>query len=635
MPINKGESKMSKNEFEGTSVIPIRGNEYGMTDMIDLWRSSITFDQQYREFTQNSIESIQRVQQKNSLYKGEILWTTCKYKGANKLTIIDDGEGMTPEQILKNLGELGGSSRNNRYKNFGCGAKIAGLSWNKYGIIYRCWVDGEGFAVHFLKHPITKLYGALKIDEVAAIPIPDSEKPSMIDQHGCQVILLGDSVDQDTAKPPSEKLYGMLKGSKISVDYWLAARLNTRFYTIPVNIKIQTDRFSYNRERKVSIFGHQYGLNKEFKKTDEICLNGAAVKIFYKESAKREYSSGSDFVTQGQLAVLNQDEVIKIDFSGKSGTNPLPAWGLSMLRRQVALVVIPDKKFTQDLERKTLVCEGMPIEVFLNSLKEEFKEKMPAWLKEIENKMQQEALDKDNDHEERLKKLLSLFKKDRYRNSLAGEVDIQENEIRRASSYNKSDHPSPDPNPDLPPKDEYGKIEAIFGMKIDRSKYTGRRIKAVNEFPEIRYRKSGPSHFVGDFFKEDYAIEINEDSYLTIELANHLLKRFKSISPKNMIREVSKHVGFALQQQVAHIHNRTDASEEEKQAILSPWGLTACAANKDFIIERLSTKFKAQINSQDKMLDTLQSLAKEKTIEDSSIHKYNPNKYVFNNSRKR
>ncbi len=93
---------MSKNEFEGTSVIPIRGNEYGMTDMIDVWRSSITFDQQYREFTQNSIESIQRVQQKNSLYKGEILWTTCKYKGVNKLTIIDNGEGMTPEQILKN-----------------------------------------------------------------------------------------------------------------------------------------------------------------------------------------------------------------------------------------------------------------------------------------------------------------------------------------------------------------------------------------------------------------------------------------------------------------------------------------------------------------------------------------------------
>tara|TARA_R100000008_G_C3578619_1_gene166888 strand:- start:81 stop:1985 length:1905 start_codon:yes stop_codon:yes gene_type:complete len=634
MPINTGESKMSKNEFEGTSVIPIRGNEYGMTDMIDVWRSSITFDQQYREFTQNSIESIQRVQQKNSLYKGEILWTTCKYKGVNKLTIIDNGEGMTPEQILKNLGELGGSSRNNRYKNFGCGAKIAGLSWNKYGIIYKCWVDGKGFAVHFLKHPITKLYGALKINKVAAFPINESEKPSMIDQHGCQVILLGDSLNQDTAKPPSDKLYGMLKGSKTSVGYWLAARLNTRFYTIPVNIKIQTDRFGYNREhRKNSIFGHEYGLNKEFKKTDEICLNGAAVKIFYKESVKREYSSGSDFVTQGQLAVLNQDEVVKIDFAGKSGTNPLPAWGLSMLRRQVALVVIPDKKFTQDLERKTLVCEGMPIEVFLNSLKEEFKEKMPPWLKEIENKMQQEALDKDNDHEERLKKLLSLFKKDRYRNSLTGEVDIQENEIRRASSYNQRDHSDSDPNPDLPPKDEYGKIEAIFGMKIDRSKYTGRKIKAVNEFPEIRYRKSGPSHFVGDFFKDDYAIEINEDSHLIIELTNHLLKKFKSISSKNMIREVSKHVGFALQQQVAHIHNRTDASEEEKQAVLSSWGLTACAANKDFIIERLSTKFKAQINLQDEKLKETIRNGKDK-FPSLNIHSYNPNKYVYKNSRK-
>ncbi len=59
-----------------------------------------------------------------------------------------------------------------------------------------------------------------------------------------------------------------------------------------------------------------------------------------------------------------------------------------------------------------------------------------------------------------------------------------------------------------------------------------------------------------------------------------------------IIDEVFKMIGLGLQQQVAHVHNRTDASEEEIDNALSSLSLTACAANKDYIVGKLTLKFK-------------------------------------------
>ena len=64
--------------------------------------------------------------------------------------------------------------------------------------------------------------------------------------------------------------------------------------------------------------------------------------------------------------------------------------------------------------------------------------------------------------------------------------------------------------------------------------------------------------------------------------------------------EVFKLIGLSLKQQVAHVHNRMDATEEEIDNALSPLSLTACAANKDFIVDRLKSKFSnkdAKINN--------------------------------------
>ena len=595
MPINKGESKMSTIQ----EVIPMKGSEEGLSMLIDSWRNQIKHDQQYREFTQNSIESCQRVQKKDPLFQGIIKWDSVLYKDVPKLRIIDNAEGMTPEEILNNLNSLGGSSRNNQYYNHGCGAKIAGLAWNRAGLIYQSWKNGQGFMVKFIRNEMGR-YGALKLNGRYSFPISNDDKPSIIDKHGCVVILLGDSDDHDTTLPPQNQ-YGLLKGSRNASSEWLTAYLNTKFYTIPKNIKISVSRFVSNAKTGItnSVRGHEHGLKLDFEKEAEVQLTQTKVKIFYRQ--EKDEKSKQTYMTLGQLAIMNQDEVVKLEFAGKNGANPLPAWGLQMVRRHVALVLIPEGVFKQNIERTDLNYNGKPISEQLTLWKNEFKEKMPQWLKDIEAKKQQEQLDKDNDNEERLKKLAPLFKKERYTNSKKGTDDIEKT-VKRKAARKRGEDPvdPPPPIPPIPPyveaEDEFGKIEAIFGVKVDKGKYKGRKIKLINEYPELFKTHQGLLPTVGSFVSDSYSLEINIECDLIVELVNYIHKKFPKLMRDNICQEVFNLVGLSLQQQVAHLYNKTGSTEEELRVALSDLNLTACAANKDYVIDRLTSKFRKYNN---------------------------------------
>ena len=588
-----------------TEVTQMTGSAEGLSLLIDSWRNQISQDQQYREFTQNSIESIKRVQKKNPEYKGVIKWGIderyFKKHKVKKLCIIDNGEGMTPQEMLLNINSLGGSTRNNEHYNHGCGAKIAGLAHNREGLIYRSWKNGQGYVAKFMRNEMGR-YGAVKVNNRNTHPLPTIEKPSEIDQNGCMVTLLGDNTKQNTTEPVKGNYGTLLKNSRNSKNEWLSAYLNTKFYNVPNNIKISCSRFTKGTGVTNIIKGHEYGLGLDFNKQDEVQLTKTKVKIFYREKASREDSNKVMYLTNGQLAIVNQDEVIKLEFSSGGGKNPLPAWGLQCLKKNVALVLIPEGQFKQNIERTDLTHEGMSINEQLNLWKTEFREAMPQWLKDIEAKKQLEQMEKDNDTETRLKNLSSLFKKERFFNSETGNVDIKEDEKRKASSKkeNMGDEPDPNPNPDHDPKDEFGKIDAVFGVEVDRSKYKGKKINIINEYPEVLKTNEGPSPIIGSFEKSNYTIEINVESDLVVELSNYLHKKFSKIMKPVIIDEVFKLIGLSLKQQVAHVHNRMDATEEEIDNALSPLSLTACAANKDFIVDRLKSKFSnkdARINN--------------------------------------
>ena len=634
MQINKGENNMKKI----TEVTQMTGSAEGLSLLIDSWRNQIAHDQQYREFTQNSIESIKRVQKKNPEYKGIIKWeideTYFKKYGVKKLCIIDNGEGMTPEEMMKNLNSLGGSTRNNEYYNHGCGAKIAGLAHNRGGLLYRSWKNGKGYAVKFMRNEMGR-YGAVKLEGRNSFPLPDSSRPSIIENNGCAVTLLGDNNKQNTIEPVKGNYGTLLKNSRNSKSEWLSAYLNTKFYSVPNNIKISCSRFAAKTGVTNTIKGHEYGLKLDFSREEEVQLTKTKVKIFYREKASREDNNKQNYLTNGQLAIVNQDEVMKLEFSSAGGVNPLPAWGLQCLKKQVALVLIPEGHFKQNIERNDLTYDGMSINEQLNLWKTEFKEAMPQWLKEIEAKKQQEQMEKDNDTETRLKRLSPLFKRERYFNSTTGDVDIEESEKRRASSKkdNMGDDPDPNPNPDHDPKDEYGKIDAVFGIEVDRSKYKGKKIKQINEYPEVIKVKDGPSITIGEFVKDNYTIEINVESNLMMELVDYLYKRHSKIMKPVIEDEVFKMIGLSLKQQVAHLHTRTDCTEEEISNALTPLSLTACAANKDYIIDRLGLRFKDHINAANRKLTNLWNGKNKPILDDSGIHKHDPNKYVFNNRR--
>ena len=582
-----------------TEVTQMTGSAEGLSLLIDSWRNQISQDQQYREFTQNSIESIKRVQKKNPEYKGVIKWGIderyFKKHKVKKLCIIDNGEGMTPQEMLLNINSLGGSTRNNEHYNHGCGAKIAGLAHNREGLIYRSWKNGQGYVAKFMRNEMGR-YGAVKVNNRNTHPLPTIEKPSEIDQNGCMVTLLGDNTKQNTTEPVKGNYGTLLKNSRNSKNEWLSAYLNTKFYNVPNNIKISCSRFTKGTGVTNIIKGHEYGLGLDFNKQDEVQLTKTKVKIFYREKASREDSNKVMYLTNGQLAIVNQDEVIKLEFSSGGGKNPLPAWGLQCLKKNVALVLIPEGQFKQNIERTDLTHEGMSINEQLNLWKTEFREAMPQWLKDIEAKKQLEQMEKDNDTETRLKNLSSLFKKERFFNSERGDVDIKEDEKRKASSKkdNMGDEPDSLPNPDHDPKDEFGKIDAVFGVEVDKSKYRGKKINIINEYPEVLKTNEGPSAIIGSFEKSNYTIEINVESNLVVELTDYLHKKFNKIMKPVIVDEVFKLIGLSLKQQVAHVHNRMDATEEEIDNALSPLSLTACAANKDFIVDRLKSRFSSK-----------------------------------------
>ena len=223
---------------------------------------------------------------------------------------------------------------------------------------------------------------------------------------------MGDSPKQNTTEPVKGNYGTLLKNSRNSKAEWLTAYLNTKFYHVPNNIKISCSRFTTDTGVTNIIRGHEYGLGLDFEKQDEVQLTKTKVKIFYREKlAYLKTSNKTNYLTNGQLAIVNQDEVIKLEFSSGGGVNPLPAWGLQCLKKNVALVLIPEGQFKQNIERTDLTHEGMSINEQLNLWKTEFREAMPQWLKEIEAKKQLEQMEKDNDTETRLKNLSSLFKK--------------------------------------------------------------------------------------------------------------------------------------------------------------------------------------------------------------------------------
>lgn len=115
--------------------------EMGVTNVPALiartYRESHAF-QWAREAWANSIEAgAQRL-------RFGIEWRAVENKGVYRRIILDDGCGLTPDEISTFLNNYGGGGKptGGEHENFGIGFKSLVLPWNKYGVVIVTLKDG-------------------------------------------------------------------------------------------------------------------------------------------------------------------------------------------------------------------------------------------------------------------------------------------------------------------------------------------------------------------------------------------------------------------------------------------------------------------------------------------------------------
>jgi len=112
-----------------------------------------------RELTQNSIEAIQRAGGRGTI-TWDVDWATYDLEGVYKLSITDDGVGMTGQEMLEYINRLSSSVAEQSFAgNYGVGAKIAAAPRNPHGLIYLSWKDGVGAMIQLCRDAESGAYG--------------------------------------------------------------------------------------------------------------------------------------------------------------------------------------------------------------------------------------------------------------------------------------------------------------------------------------------------------------------------------------------------------------------------------------------------------------------------------------------
>jgi len=277
-----------------------------------------------RELTQNSIDAILKTPEK----KGDILWDVDwtpfengDYTAHYKLSITDNGVGMSPEEMVQYINQLSSSgSAQSLSGNFGVGAKIAAATKNHAGMLYLSWQNGVGHMIHLWRDPKSGQYGLKHIERPDgtyeyAPELDNAIKPSLIKKHGTKVILLGMHGNESTTMPPEEAA---------SPSKWVSRYLNTRYFKIPNGVTIKAREGLENKvvdhetTRCRTVMGMMQYLDEHAESTGEVKLQGAKATWWILKDGLSIKDNASFIESAGHIGALYHDELYEVS-SGRSG----------------------------------------------------------------------------------------------------------------------------------------------------------------------------------------------------------------------------------------------------------------------------------------------------------------------------
>jgi hypothetical protein len=402
-------------------------------------------NQQIRELTENAIEAIQRRQKDGDAGEGlirwDVDWDLLKRTQKYKLSVVDNGDGMTPGQMHEYLNALavqGANQTQSISENFGVGAKITALYRNSHGLIYQSWRDGKGAMVKLHRDDKEGVYGLASFDladgQDWTPQIKDTYKPKSIDKNGTKVTLLGTSDEANTCFPPDDVGGGM---------NWLITYLTGRYFRIPENIRIQVrvltrnDQNWPNEEPPPStktfnfqtVRGAKALLDDYASSWGTVPLSNADAHWWvFDDPAQNSKDMSTRGGRTGRIGVVFQDEVY-VQITPPTARRIFAGFGIVFGADHVVICLEPRHTLDvcADTARSRILINGEDLQEggWFEAWGAEFRAKMPH---EIKAKIDEIMAKTDRDPEgktrerilERLKRIRDLLRPSRYRRDPEG-----------------------------------------------------------------------------------------------------------------------------------------------------------------------------------------------------------------------
>lgn len=438
-----------------------------------------------RELTQNAIEAIARTGK-----AGDVVWDRDEVhdlEGGSKLCIIDTGDGMAGEDLIRYINALSSSgSAQSVAGNYGVGAKIAAATSNRAGLVYLSWRAGRGSMIHLWRDPHTEQYGLRQLERPDGTfdhfaEVDDTVRPPIVKRHGTKVVLVGPVAAADTMQAPA----GTPSGS-----HWVARYLNGRYFRFPPGVTVRArEGWEHPRRDPRNLLRRVRGqaelLAQHSESFGALPLDGATAHWWI---LRDEPPTVEPFESHGHTAALHQDELYELT-NGRPGRARLQQFGIVVGHNRVVVYIEPRPKrgrtLTTNTARTMLLLDGEPLP--WTEWAAEFRDRMPE---EVAAHVEAAAAGTDaSSHRkairERLRPLIDMYQVTRYQLAHDGDDQVDDQhrgggarrqEEREATGSTSGARARPSPS-------SAGGVYAIFLKK------PGSRAKRVDPdpFPETRW----------------------------------------------------------------------------------------------------------------------------------------------------
>ncbi len=574
-----------------------------------------------RELTKNSLEAIQRTGE-----GGSIVWdyepVIFELEGIRKLCVIDTGDGMTGDEMVRFINQLSSSmSEQSLRGNYGVGAKIAAATRNHAGVSYFSWKNGQGSMILLHRDQLTGQYGLKQWERADKswahyLPIEDDVKPAIIKDHGTMVVLHGRNSGENTLLAPD------------GVDAprrWITQYLNTRYFEVPPNIQILCREGSLlvggNEDDpggRRAVLGQAEYLKRFAVQTGTVELDGAMARwwIIGKNSddATDPISKYSGHLeARGHTAALYQNELYEMS-TGRAGTSRLQQFGITFGYRFVVIYIEPDatsERLTTNTARTSLLIGNEPLP--WSDWASEFRQKLPTELKTF---VESHAPGPDvgesvRNIRDRLRAIIDLYRVSRYRPTPDGAFSVDGSQVTRGGKPASLTTPrvSEGTSTQRDKGTTGGKDGSLYALFERRNGTPAEKIQP-DIFPEVTWVSvKDESRVAGEM--EDRAAKylvdqnhllVNADFRVFRDLIGHFMRNYKDTAAAETLVTTAVRGWFAqaLVEAVIGVQalrNSKEWSPDEIGHALSEEALTACVMQRYHVHLAVKRELGAKIGS--------------------------------------